>query len=350
MEPAVRTLFRTWADGWAQMRSPLMGALGRALADVLDETTETGRRVLGWTGDPKADAVPIRITGGLNAIRRTGDSPALAALYPPNSLPSQAEIERVLAEILPQIDAELATWLDAAPQTNEVGRAAVIYPALMLIAARTGLPLRLFELGASAGLNLHLDRFAYDFGGTRAGEKYGAVWLAPDWSGAAPVIAPVEIASRSGVDINPLDVSDPAVRKRLMAYCWPDQPERVARLEAALDLAARHPIRLDAADAADWVDAHISPQKDRATIVFHTIAFQYFPEDSKRRITAHMERQGHAATAGAPLFWLRFEDEYEDGRIAPTLRLKSWPGGRDEHLADAHPHGTKISWHHMPAS
>ena len=346
MTPAeISGLFAAWGQGWEEMGSPLMGRLGRALTAVLDDSTDTGRGVLGWTGDPKADALPIRVTGGLNALQRSGRHPELAALYPPNPLPPQEEFERVLREQLPRIDGELLPWLDHAPQTNEVGRAGVIWPALMRIAARTGLPLRLFELGASAGLTLNLDRFHYRLGKSESGAADAAVRLSPEWSGPDPETAPVRISERRGVDISPLDARDPAVRERLMAFCWADQIERVERLQAALDLAQQHPPELDAADAAGWTEQVVEPQAGHATVVFHTIAFQYFPAESQRRIADYLHRRGNAASSDAPLFWLRFEDEYVGTGIAPTLRLTSWPGGTEEHLADAHPHGSRISWH-----
>ncbi len=338
-------MFAGWADAWEAMGSPLMGALGRALGTVLDETTETGRRVLNWQGDFRGDAVPIRVTGGLNALRRSGQAPGIEALYPPNDLPPQGEVEAILKRELPKLDAALAPWLGHAPQTNEVGRSGVIWPALMLIAARTGLPLRLFELGASAGLNLNCDRFRYDLGGAKAGAVKSGVHLSPAWHGPPPLVAQPVVAERRGVDINPLDATDAAVGERLMAYCWPDQEERVERLEAALALAAAYPPALDGGDAADWTEALVEPQAGHATVVFHTIALQYFSADSKRRIADHLHRRGNAASADAPLFWVRFEDEYEDTDIAPTLKMTSWPGTHEEHLADAHPHGSRITWH-----
>ena len=338
-------IFNGWADGWQAMGSPLMGRLGRALPRVLDDSTETGRRVLGWQGDFRGDAVPIRLTGGLNALRRRGASTALASLYPPNPLPDAETFEAVLGAELPDLDAAMQPWLDAAPQTNEVGRSAVIFPALMLIASRTNLPLRLFELGASAGLNMQPERFAYDLGGVEAGDPDSPVRLSPEWSGPQPLLHSVEVAERRGVDIGPLDPTDPQVAERLLAYCWPDQAERVERLSAALALAAKNPPTVDGADAAEWTERRVEPRMGQATVVFHTIAFQYFPEESKRRIADHLHRRGNSASEKSPLFWLRFEDEYAGNDIAPTLRLKSWPGGTDEHLADAHPHGSRIGWH-----
>jgi hypothetical protein len=121
----------------------------------------------------------------------------------------------------PALDAELVGWLAGPPQTNEVARSCVLMAGLLTIAEATGLPLRLFELGTSAGLNLNLDRFGYRLGEAVTGDAASAVQLAPAWSGPAPPVADVTVLTRRGVDINPLDVSDAAVCERLMAYVWP---------------------------------------------------------------------------------------------------------------------------------
>ncbi|OWV34622.1 hypothetical protein B5C34_03760 [Pacificimonas flava] len=327
------------------MNSPFMERLCRALDTVLDERTEVGRRVLEWPGDPHTDAMPMRVTGGLNALRRTGRAPGLTSLYPPAPLAPLPEFEQVLSSVLGEFDQDLLPWLDGPPQTNETGRAGALFPGLMLIAARTGLPLRLFELGASAGLNLRLDDYAYRLGGIEAGRTGSPVRIEPQWSGSPPLSASLEVAERRGVDMAPLDVTDPDVRERLMAFCWPDQSDRVTRLEAALDLAAKDPPPIDKGDAADWTERMVEPRSGTATVVFHSIAFQYFPEETKRRIEDHLHRRGTAASADAPLFWLQYEAG-PGGPGQPTrLGLRSWPEGGEEHLAEGHPHGTDLHWH-----
>lgn len=326
-----------------------MQRLCLALDRALDMSSETGRRVMGWPGDPVADAMVLRVTGGLNALVRAGKAPALASLYPPNPLPETAALEAALRKTLPVVGAALQPWLDGPPQTNEVGRSGVLMPGLMTIAARTGLPLRLFELGASAGLNLRLDDYAYDLGGLRTGRTASAVRIQPEWEGPPPPNAKVNVTERRGVDINPLDVTDPATQQRLLAYVWPDQTARVERLEAALAAAAADPPPIDRADAADWTERCLLPLDGTATVLFHSIAFQYFPRASQQRIAAHMRGIGKRTGAFAPLFWLRYEDDAGSPGALPTLRLTSWSGRPEgdpdeEHLADAHPHGTQVRW------
>jgi hypothetical protein len=231
-------------------------------------------------------------------------------------------------------------WLDRTPQTNEVGRSAVLMSGLLETAARFPLPMHLYELGASAALNLLLDRFGYDLGGLRCG-KPSPVQLAPEWKGGPPPNAQVHIAKRRGVDRDPLD----AVRDAdaLLAYVWPDQPERLARLEAALGIAGKDPPHVDRADAAEWIERGLAvePQPGVTRVVLHSIAFQYFRTETQERVRAHIEKVGEQASESAPIAWLRFELLPEDGK--PSVRLRTWPG-EERLLGWAHPHGSRVEW------
>lgn len=216
---------------------------------------------------------------------------------------------------------------------------------LLAITARTGQPLALFELGASAGLNLVLDRYAYRLGGRAAGTAGSALILAPAWEGPHPTGAEPVIVQRRGIDLDPLDPTSPDDRERLTAYIWADQAERIARVETALALAAVDPPIVEPGDAAAWIERQIGPDPMPGTtrVVLHSIAFQYFAPEAAARITAHLEKAGRAATADSPLAWLRYESDAEaDGR--PTLRLRSWPDGADHVLALADAHGRKVTW------
>lgn len=339
-EARVRAGFATQSRWCEAMAAPFMARLCSLIPDALDRGTVTGARLLDWPGDPIADALPMRLTGGLNALVRRGRLPELAAHYPPH--PPGPDLAAALAAAIRDADAELQAWLDGPPQTNEVARSGVLMAGLLVIAAETGLPVELFELGASAGLNLRLDAYAYRLGDTVVDRPGAPVALAPRWQGASPTAATVTVTARRGVDLNPLDVTDPATRERLLAYVWPEQPERVDRLARALDAAAADPPPIDREDAAGWVERLVAPKPGSVGVVQHSIAFQYFPAETQARIAAHMARQGALAGAQAPLAWLRFE--LEPGEELPSLRLTLWPGGEDRRLAWAHPHGAHIDW------
>jgi hypothetical protein len=235
--------------------------------------------------------------------------------------------------------------LDGPPQTNEVARASLFMAGLLVVVSRTGLPLALYEIGASAGLNLVLDRYAYDLGGLLAGAVGSPLLLAPEWAGPPPPSAEVRIVRRQGADLRPLDVTSADDQERLLAYVWPDQAVRLQRMRAAIALAGEDPPHVEQADAADWVESRIDPQPEagRARVLCHSIAFQYFSEPTKERVSRHVERVGARATPDAPFAWLQFEVDPVSGS-SPALRLQTWPSGAIETLATGNAHGTRIKW------
>jgi hypothetical protein len=131
--------------------------------------------------------------------------------------------------------------------------------------------------------------------------------------------------------------------ERLLAFVWADMRERIARLEAALAIAAADPPRVEQGDAADWLERILpaAPGKGAVRVVYHSVAYQYFPAPTRQRIETLMHRLGGEATADAPLAWLRYEQQ--PGEPIQSLRLRTWPGG-DRLLAWVHPHGAEVDW------
>ncbi len=218
---------------------------------------------------------------------------------------------------------------------------------LLSLANRFGLPFEIYELGSSAGLNLNLDRYAFDLGEVRAGDAASAVRLAPAWEGAPPPQADVRIAARRGVDLNPLDPTDPATADRLMAFVWADQRARLTRLEAALEIARAHPPGVEAGDGAAWLERVLTPEPKPGVcrVVMHTIALQYFPPEGQARVAAAIARAGEAAREDAPVAWLAYEAASapdEQGRRWAELNLTVWPGGERRVLLRGHPHGFSV--------
>lgn len=341
MSDAIRNAFRQQAIGCRAMNSPLSAEILETLAVTLDHSTRTGSDILEWPGDPMADALKLRIAGGLHALARSGKDAELTDYYQSE----MGDLATILTRVLAEWDDWLHPWLDSPPQTNEVGRSAALMAGLMVAANRLAMPIELLELGSSAGLNLNLDRFHYDLGGLEAGPDNSAVRIMPEWNGHAPEGQWPQIAARCGVDQNPLDVRDGIIASRLLAYCWPDQHDRLARLEAAIEIARAHPPEVAAADAADWIERMLNePQaKGTARIVMHSVFWQYLPVDTQKRIETAILKAGKDATPDCPLGWLSFEPD--PPAISPMqLRLRLWPSGDALHLASCHPHGASINW------
>ncbi|HZF94490.1 MAG TPA: DUF2332 family protein [Allosphingosinicella sp.] len=342
-EEAARAAFASQAIWCERLGSPFTARLVKLLGERLDRSTAIGRRVLDWPGDPapEADNVPARLAAALHFLVRRGAAPALAALYPPRPLPEEDALWAEAAPLLAQEEATIHRFLSNAPQTNEVGRSSTLMAGLLAVADAHPLPMRLFELGASGGLNLLLDRYGHDLGGVRAGDAASPLQLRPAWKGPPPPGADVRIVSRAGVDLDPVDLAQDG--ERLLAFVWADMRERIARLEAALALAAAGPPPVERGDADDWLERTLpaTPRDGAVRVVFHSVAYQYFPAATQQRIDALMHRLGAEATAAAPLAWLRYEQQ--PGEPVQSLRLRTWPG-EDRHLAWAHPHGASVEW------
>ncbi|MEQ7156365.1 DUF2332 domain-containing protein [Brevundimonas aurifodinae] len=348
-ETDVRAAFAKQAAICAASGAPFTGRVCGLIGERLDRSGQIGRRVLDWPGNPshEGDALPLRLAGGLHALARAGDDPALTAVYPPHEPPSEdARLWEILAGSLVSNVAHFDRWLGGPPQTNEVGRSAGLMAGLLMLADRFGLPFALYELGASAGLNTRLDRYGFRLGETEAGDPTSPVRIAPEWRGASPPAAEVKVLRREGVDVNPLDPTDPATRERLAAYVWAEQRERLARLEAALDIAVAMPVDVERADAADWLERRlaIEPEPGVCRVVMHTIAFQYFPPEAQARVRDRIEAVAVRASQDAPVAWLSFEAEQSGFERQPSLRLRAWPGDGDVRLARGHPHGAWFEW------
>lgn len=323
------------------MDSPFTASILEAARRQLRDTSLTGRRIADWQGHRGHAAVALRLAGGFHALARRGVSDALTALYQERT----GDFDQIVADTLSAQDAFLADWLHSPPKTNEVGRAAAIMAALLEISARFGQPCELLELGSSAGLNLNLHRYAYDLGGVAAGDPGSTVHLRPAWRGPPPPDAKVEILRTRGVDIEPIDLADPAQGERLMAYVWADQDDRMARLEQAIAIARAHPPTIDPGDAAPWIAERLAaPQAEGVTrVIFHSIVLQYIPAAGQAKIRAAIMAAGQRATAARPLAWISFE--WDDARNAVQLKLNCWPGDGERDLATCHAHAQWIEWH-----
>jgi len=328
-----------------RLGSPFTAHLCRRLPEVLDPATPFGRRVAEWPLDPVDSALALRVCGVLHRAVRAGLAPGLGALYPPES-ETGLPLDAALAEVLGAPDSGLLPWLDSAPQTNEVARSGVLLGGLLTIAADTGLPLALMEIGSSAGLNLHVDCYAYDLGTAGLWGMAGApVTITCDWNGTPPPLqAPLRVVDRAGSDLAPVDPTDAEARERMLGYIWPDQPLRLARAGAALAHAAAHVAAVTRAEASDWVEARLRepPRPGVARVLMHSIVWQYLPTSTQRRVTVAMVATGQAASRETPLAWLRLEPD-GDARTAAVL-LTLWPGGAVRELGRGDWHGRFVGW------
>ncbi len=319
---------------------------GRILDGVLADLSAGGisADLLRHRGDdPLGSALPLRFLAGVHRIVLEGRAPELAAFYPSAGGTDGSDPVPAFLLTLRRHREEVSRRIDDGVQTNEVGRSAVLVGGYATVARRTRLPLRVLELGSSAGLNLRWDQYAYVHGeGAVAGDPASPVRFAGVWEGASPGLpSSFDVAERRGCDRNPLDPTTEDGRLSLLAFVWPDQPERIQRLEAAIEVARRVPATVDRADASAWTEAQLAaPTPGLATVVTHSIVLQYLTPEGRRRLVGVLESAGARASEDAPLAWLRMEPAGERAE----LRLTSWPSGEEELLATAGYHGRPVWW------
>ena len=288
--------------------------------------------VADWPTNPRADALGLRLAGALHAAVLTARDPALAALYPAHRPAWRMDDVWPVARALIARDGDwVRGFLKSPPQTNETRRAIALLTGFMAFAQQWRGPVDTLEIGASAGLNLNWDRFAYRTDSWVWGPD-SPVQIDTDWRGAAPALAPIDVRSRAGCDLNPLDIRDESARLRLKAYIWPDQPDRLTRLDGAVALALQHDTRVDRANAAEWLARKLATRaNDAATIVYHSVFLQYPPRAAREAIVGAIQSAGAQATQAAPLAWVRLEPEAVTDGVVNGLRfvidLTTWPGG-----------------------
>ena len=342
---AVTTAFANQVAYCEHAGAPITARVVAAIAALLGSDTPGAllERIRKWQGAPLADALPLRIAGGLHSLYLSGAQPELGAIYRGEAAVDDAGL---VAEAIRAHEAPLMAWLGGPPQTNEAGRSSGFMAAMLWLAGR-GLPARFEcrEIGSSAGINLMMDRYAYNLGGVWAGPIEPVLRFEPEWRGDPPPDRMVQILSLKGCDVAPVDLTDPRQALRLKAYIWPEHAARFERLEAAIAAARQRPPALVRMNAAEFVEAELArPQDERTTrVLMHSIVWQYVPADQQARVTAAMEAAGAGATPERPLAWIALEANRDTHRHELVVRY--WPGGEAPvKLAEAHPHGAWINW------
>ena len=315
-------------DGCRLARSPLYAVLLDITVRELDRGGPITTIFAEPIDDPVGQATALRFLGGVHRLVLQGRAPGLAAFYP--SVGGRFEEGRddpeaaFLAAVEEHCD-ELVEAMSRGVQTNEVGRCAALLVAFLHIARRFELPLRILEIGASAGLNLRWDHFRYEDGadGSAFGDpgsplRFVDMYRDPlaDLRGDAVVV------ERRGCDRSPIDATTDDGRLTLESFVWPDQVERFTRMDRAIEVAAtgardgrpsrRRRVGRGAARRAVRRRRHGRLPVDRVAV----------PErgDARRPPRRASTPRARAATASAPVAWVRFE-----GASDPTRARRSRP-------------------------
>jgi hypothetical protein len=224
-------------------------------------------------------------------------------------------------------------------QTNEPARATAVRLALHEIAGRVSGPLTMLEIGPSAGIQLCFDRWAVETGGRRFGPARAPLTIVTEWRGDRPVpdldVLPT-IRERLGLDLHPVDATDPRQRRWLQALVWPEHTDRFAQLARALDAVAADPPELLAGDAIERLPELDGSRlaTDVPLVVFHSQVRIHVAEDRRAAFDAAIDALGVRRRL------LHVALEHRDTR-SPVISLHDTEGD-DVDLAIAHGHGRWI--------
>jgi hypothetical protein len=334
--------------GFRNLGSPFYDSLGQELAAAILADGPVWDVLAPCADSPFEDAYVLRLFAGIHKVVLAGSAPRLAHHFPSTGGDGDAHAAMVaIIEMLEETPVDVRAALAVPPQTNEVGRSVALASGLLVIASRTGMPIRLREIGSSGGLNLRLDSYWYEQNGDGWGNEESSLRFVNLWVGGAPEFSlGAVIADRRGCDRHPIDATTASGALTLLSYVWPEPRERFVRLQHAIEIAQRTPVTIDEADATDWVPKELSKKTTgTALVIMHSVVWQYLGEATAAAIREAIAEAGAAASPDSPVAWLRLEPHPET--YAPAeLRLTLWNGSyrQDRILATTGFHGGSIAW------
>jgi hypothetical protein len=290
--------YRRFGDD-AATTSPLY----QRVAVALSESEEALRAV---AAAPARKRQPTVILAALHDLALAGRAPALAAAYA--AADADAAADAAIDTVVRMTDAVVGVAVRRRPRTDESGHGAILYPAIAEAARRVGAnAVGLIDVGCSAAFDLNVDRVGITYSDGRSlGDPSSPVQLSCSLVGDRPVPARAmpEVVARVGVDVDPVDVTDADDARWLRACVSPDQPERLARLEAEMALAATAPPHLLQGDAVEVLpDAFARVPADALPVVTTTWALSRFPLESRLRFLHRLDE----AAVGRPVAWVSAE-------------------------------------------
>ena len=335
--------FRRHAEMLARSsRSPLYITLMRSAAEDIERGGEVARLFEGIPAPP--GSVPqLRLMAALHYLVLSGQASELADFYP------SAGGERPPAEVWPVALATFAEHfeqvrvrLHRTVQTNEPGRSAVLFAALLWLSERHRRPIRLLEVGASAGLNLLADRYSYAMGDLVLGDpasplRFVDPWVPPPVDDLAGAATQLRIVARAGCDVAPLNPRLPDDQLTLLSYIWPDELPRIERMRAALSVASRDPVPVAARRGSEWLpDALAGGEDDELAVVWHSVVRQYVDPEEWAGIERALEgRPGVVRLSMEPAL---------DRTADMQLTVHDPAGTPARRLAVCDDHGLPIRW------
>jgi hypothetical protein len=338
-------LWRWFADGLFAGSCPIYEQIARSIAE------DRQLLALQYSALPSAHFPPMLLAGA-HYLLLDGIAHPLADVYAGRST---APAPLLFRDMCLGHQDELLNVLNARTvQTNEVGRSALLGPALTWAAGEE--TVQLVDVGCSAGLNLLCDRFRLDYGPRGAtGPDDSSVQVDCTVSAGLPPIArqlPV-IAERVGIDLDPPDLTDADDTRWLLACVWPGTG-RFDRTSRAMEIGRSDPPSIVRGDALEVLPGVLDGLGDGRIVVLNSWSFSYFPVDRRQEYVETLAEMGRHR----PVTWLAMDvpglvESLADvtpptGSSEPdVLTAVTFDGAdtpRSEALAFVQSHGQSMSW------
>ncbi|MDQ0376291.1 DUF2332 domain-containing protein [Amycolatopsis thermophila] len=346
--PTLAQVYRRFAEVEAAGTSPLYGRVAIALS-------ESGKALRAIETAPARKRHPSLILAALHDLALAGRAPALAAAYAAGD--GEAAADAAIATLLGMTEAVVATAVRRPVRAGETGRCAVLYPVIAEAARRLGADaVGLIDVGCGAAFNLSVDRVGITYSdGSSLGDPSSPVRIPASIVGgrAVPARAMPEVVARIGVDVDPADVTDPDEARWLRACLPPDQPERIATLDAEIALASSAPPALLRGAAVEVLpDAFARVPADALPVVTTTWALSRLSLENRLRFLHRLDQ----AAAGRPVAWVSAEgvgvapaiptlgDRRASGHSILGLAVFDGPALRAEAVGRCWSQGRVLAW------
>ena len=319
---------RWQARGCDVLGSPFYARLLEAASADLEAGGPLRDVLFGFEVEDRGSAIALRLLAPVHRKVLAGELPQLDRHYPSTGGDGDATAAwPSFREFCERNLAWMRKELERPCQTNEVGRSAALLGGFLEVSHRTRKPLRILELGASAGLNLRWDSYYYQSPNGAWGDESSPVHFTHSFEVQPPLNRPADVVERKGCDLNPIDPTSEQGSLMLRSFIWADQLARLSQLDGAIEVAAQVPVELERIGAADFLERELAATRDdAATVVYHSVFMQYVTQPERERIAA--------AIAGSGVFYLRMEPAY------PLFEIRL----DDELLGTSHAHGTGVRW------
>ena len=319
---------REQADSCARAGSPFYSSLLEAAASDLEAGGPVWDVLVGYETEHEWAALALRLMSAVHRLVLNERLPELAPHYP--SVGGDGDARAAwppFRQALTDHRAEIGRLVSHGCQTNEVGRCAALLGGFLEVAHRTGLPLRILEIGASAGLNLRWDCYRYESTRGEWGDVNSPVRFDHAFDLPPSLNRSAEVIERKGCDLNPVDPTTEEGALTLRSFIWADQLGRMSLLDGAIKVAQEVPADVERVDAASFLERELAePRAGMATVVYHSVVMQYIDTDGRERIKR--------AIANAPVHHLAMEPEV----LSFEVRLDG------ELIGTSGPHGTHVRW------